>query len=89
MKHEMREITVSELSKILEEHERWCDTDKKDGKRADLRDANLERANLTQVQNLSINQLPEVKTLYDAELNPELMEQVKNKYPHLLKKPKP
>jgi len=28
----MREITVSELSKILKEHKRWIDTDKKDGK---------------------------------------------------------
>ncbi len=28
-----------------------------------------------------------VKTLYETELDPELMEQVKDKYPHLLKKP--
>jgi hypothetical protein len=39
------------------------------------------------VKNLSIYQLSEAKTLYDAELNPKLMEQVKNKYPHLLENP--
>jgi hypothetical protein len=40
------------------------------------------------VKNLSINKLYKVKTLYETELDPELMEQVKDKYPHLLKKPK-
>ena len=57
--------------------------------RADLIDASLSLAdlsgaNLTQVENLSINQLSEVKTLYKAELDPELKKQVKDKYPHLL-----
>jgi hypothetical protein len=57
--------------------------------RADLIDASLSLAdlsgaNLTQVENLSINQLSEVKTLYKAKLDPELMEQVKDEYPHLL-----
>lgn len=37
---------------------------------------------------LTIQQLSEVKTLYMAKLDPELMEQVKKKYPHLLEKPK-
>jgi len=37
----MREITAGELSKIFEEHERWIDTDKKEGKRADLSCAGL------------------------------------------------
>ena len=36
---------------------------------------------------LNIEQLSEVKTLYEAELDPELMEQVKDEYPHLLKRP--
>ena len=112
----MREITVSELSKILEEHERWlCSED--EGEIADLSNANLRGANLegadltgaylyganlrhaglsrailseadlTQVQNLSIKQLSKAKTLYKAELDPELMEQVKDKYPHLLEDP--
>ena len=30
-----------------------------------------------------------VKTLYNAKLDPELMAQVKEKYPHLLEEPKP
>jgi hypothetical protein len=40
------------------------------------------------VKNLSINKLSKVKTLYKAKLDPELIEQVKDKYPHLLKKSK-
>jgi uncharacterized protein YjbI with pentapeptide repeats len=60
--------------------------------RADLIDASLSLAdlsgaNLTQVENLSIKQLSEARTLYKAKLDPELMEQVKDKYPHLLEKP--
>jgi uncharacterized protein YjbI with pentapeptide repeats len=60
--------------------------------RADLIDASLSLAdlsgaNLTQVKNLSINKLYKVKTLYEAELDPELMEQVKDEYPHLLEEP--
>ena len=79
----MRRITAGELSKILKEHKRWIDTDEKEGKRA-----NLSEADLTQVKNLSINELSEAKTLYKAKLDPELMEQVKDKYPHLLEEPK-
>ena len=124
----MRKITAGELSKILKEHKRWLDTIFKEGKCADLRDAdlrganlsyaklilaNLKRANLSgadlsranlssadlsradligadlsEVLGLNIEQLSEVKTLYETELDPELMEQVKDKYPHLLKKTK-
>jgi hypothetical protein len=40
------------------------------------------------VKNLSINKLSKVKTLYKAKLDPELIEQVKDKYPHLLEEPK-
>ena len=133
----MREITVSELSKILEEHKRWLDTDKKEGEkadlsganlsgadlrsdflpranliaanlsdadlrgacledadlcganlyRADLMAANLSGANLSEVLGLNIEQLSTVETLYEAELDPELMEQVRKKYPHLLEEP--
>ena len=42
----MRKITASELSKILEEHKRWLDTDKKEGKSANLIGANLIGADL-------------------------------------------
>jgi hypothetical protein len=51
---------------------------------ATLSNADLSYADLAQVENLSINQLSLVKTLYEAELDPELMEQVKDEYPHLL-----
>jgi len=36
----------------------------------------------------SIEQLSKVKTLYEANLDSELMEQMKKKYPHLLENPK-
>ena len=85
----MREkITVSELSKILKEHKKWIDTGGGEGEKANLSDADLYKADLTQVKNLSINKLSTVKTLFKAKLDPELIEQVKDKYPHLLKKPK-
>jgi uncharacterized protein YjbI with pentapeptide repeats len=56
--------------------------------RADLSGANLSRADLSEVHGLNIEQLSTVQTLYKAELNPELMEQVKDKYPQLLEEPK-
>jgi hypothetical protein len=40
------------------------------------------------VKNLSVNELSKVETLYNAELDPELIEQVKDEYPHLLEEPK-
>ncbi len=69
--------------------------------RADLRGANLSDANLYanlsgnnlsgadigKAKGLTVEQLSKVKTLYKAKLDPELMEQVKDKYPHLLKEP--
>ncbi len=53
-----------------------------------LSGANFEGANLKNVIDLTVDQLSEVKTLYKAILDHELIEQVKEKYPHLLKKPK-
>ena len=104
----MREITDSELSKILKEHKEWRGTGEEEGEKADLRgadlrganlsranleganlnDADLRGANLMHVRGLTIEQLFEVKTLCKAKLDPELIEQVKDKYPHLRKKPK-
>ena len=63
------------------------DFEKAKDSNADLSGADLSRADLTQVKNLSINQLPEVETLCEAKLDPELMEQVEDKYPHLLEEP--
>ena len=59
---------------------------------ADLSDANLNYAdmsgaNLTQVKNLSISKLSTVKSLYKVKLDPKLMKQVEDKYPHLLEEP--
>ncbi|MDB4444013.1 hypothetical protein N9174_01585 [bacterium] len=37
---------------------------------------------------LTIEQLSEVKTLYKAELDPELQKMIRKEYSHLLEKPK-
>lgn len=55
---------------------------------ANLMGADLEGANLLEVKTLTIKQLSEVETLYNAKLDPKLLEQIKGKYPHLLEKPK-
>ena len=96
-------ISEAELSKIFEEHIKWHETERKEGQRADLRGANLigaylhktdlEGAKLVWIalrgaEGLTIEQLSRAKTLYTAALDPELMEQVKEKCPHLLKEPK-
>jgi uncharacterized protein YjbI with pentapeptide repeats len=61
--------------------------------KADLKDTNLKEAdftyaNLAGVKNLTIKQLCKAKTLYKAQLDPELIEQVKKCCPHLLEEPK-
>ena len=48
-------MTRKELNKILEEHKKWLDTDGKEGKRADLLDANLRGANLRGDDLLGVN----------------------------------
>ena len=60
--------------------------------RANLREAHLggadlRRADLTDVYGLTIDQLSLVKTLYEAQLDSALYEQVKAEYPHLLEPP--
>lgn len=57
--------------------------------RANLQEAILEEANLQGARKLTVEQLSKVKTLYKAKLDPELMEQIEEKYPHLLEVPKP
>ncbi|MBN1271214.1 MAG: pentapeptide repeat-containing protein [Candidatus Aminicenantes bacterium] len=57
--------------------------------RANLDRVNLEGANLTGAKNLTLNQLSKVETLYKAKLDPELLAEVKQKYPHLLENHKP
>jgi uncharacterized protein YjbI with pentapeptide repeats len=70
---------------------------------ANLEGANLEEADLTAVsmdgadlkyvslkgaKNLTVKQLATVKTLYQARLDPPLLEQIQQQYPHLLEKPR-
>lgn len=65
---------------------------------ADLREADLQEANLREVdlrkavlggaEDLIIEQLSKVKTLYQAKLDPELEQKIKEKCPHLLEPPK-
>jgi hypothetical protein len=55
---------------------------------ANLDGASLENANLRGVKYLTIEQLSKVRTLYNVKnLKPSLMEQVREKYPNLLKEP--
>ena len=53
-----------------------------------LEEADFRDADLTGAKNLTIKQLSGAKTLYQAKLDPEIMEQVKKACPHLLEKPK-
>ena len=55
---------------------------------ADLRGANLRGANLTEAK-LTLELLFEVKTLYEATLDPEVEKQVRESYPNLLEAPSP
>ena len=52
-----------------------------------LEDADLRYANLKNAKNLSIEQLQGAKTLFQAKLDPKLMELVKTTNPNLLKEP--
>ena len=52
-----------------------------------LSSADLSHADLSEVLDLNIEQLSTVQTLYKAKLDPELIEQVREKYPHLLEEP--
>jgi uncharacterized protein YjbI with pentapeptide repeats len=60
---------------------------------ANLEGANFEKAKLIDVhleraKNLTIDQLSKVKTLYKAELDPELEKPLREKYPALFEEPK-
>jgi len=51
--------------------------------KADLEEANLEETNLIETENLTIEQLSKVKTLYKTKLDPELEKPLREKYPAL------
>jgi uncharacterized protein YjbI with pentapeptide repeats len=72
----------------------WADLFHADMRGADMRGTNLnvtsfDGTSLQEAKYLTIEQLSEVNTLYKAKLDPAIMEQIKEKYPHLLEKPKP
>jgi uncharacterized protein YjbI with pentapeptide repeats len=56
-------------------------------KDADLKEADFEGANLKGALNLSIEQLSEAKTLYNAKLDDKLLIPLNEKYPTLFEKP--
>ncbi len=56
-------------------------------KEADLKGADFEGANLKGALNLSIEQLSETKTLYNAKLDDVLLIPLKEKYSTLFEKP--
>jgi hypothetical protein len=55
--------------------------------RAHLEGAQLWDAHLEGAKKLTVEQLSTVKTLYRAHLDPPLLEQIQQQYPHLLEKP--
>lgn len=55
---------------------------------ATLANATLDNVKMREVKGLTIDQLSAVLSLYKAQLDPELMEQVQTQYPHLLEEPK-
>jgi Pentapeptide repeats (8 copies) len=54
---------------------------------ARLQEANLQSAQLKGARNVTVAQLSMVKTLYQAQLDPCLLEQIQRMYPQLLEKP--
>ena len=55
--------------------------------RANLKNADIRCAKLKGVKNLTVEQLAGASTLYQAEMDPNLLRQVKEKIPHLLETP--
>ncbi len=43
---ELRDVSEEELKQILEAHKKWCETDRMEGERADLGNANLQGVDL-------------------------------------------
>jgi uncharacterized protein YjbI with pentapeptide repeats len=56
---------------------------------ADLHHADLQEADLEGAENLTVDQLSKVQTLYNADLDPSLRVLIEKDYPHLLIKPDP
>jgi hypothetical protein len=54
---------------------------------ADLEGADLGGAHVEEARNLTVEQLASAQTLYQVHLDPPLLEQIREQYPHLLEKP--
>jgi hypothetical protein len=55
---------------------------------ADLSNANLKRVDLRNTKNLTLKQLSNVETLVEAKIDSDLLQQIKEGYPHLLEESK-
>jgi uncharacterized protein YjbI with pentapeptide repeats len=66
---------------------RSADLDEANLKGANLKGADLEGAYLNETLGLTVDQLSQVKTLYNAEIDPDLGKPLKEKYPNLFKPP--
>lgn len=56
-------------------------------RRTDLQNALLEDADIRGVLGLSVKQLSRVKTLYKARIDTQILDEIRQAYPHLLQKP--
>ena len=56
-------------------------------KGADLTNANLQWADFRGATDLTAEQLADAKTLYEPHIDPPLLEQIQQRYPHLLEEP--
>jgi BTB/POZ domain-containing protein KCTD9 len=54
---------------------------------ANLRNVDFRRCDLRRAVNLTLDQISQTKTLYEAQLDPDLLEQVNRQYPHLRERP--
>lgn len=68
-------------------HLYWSNLKGADLEGTNLKGANLKGTDLEGVENLTINQLSKVKTLYNATLGEEILIPLKEKYPVLFRGP--
>lgn len=88
----LENISWSEAANLEDAHLEDANFRKANLKRANLKGAfllntNFERADLRGAKNLTIDQLSQVKTLYNTKLDKELLIPLKEKYPSLFDKP--
>jgi len=77
------------MKPLIEDGERYYNDFKgADLTGADLGGADLGGADFIGAKNLTIEQLSKARSLYKAKLDPEVEKQIREKYPHLLEKPK-